>query len=170
MKINTLIHSRLYFKFSRGGVTTNNKDMKKSNCKEGAITVYCTCDIMTELFGKSEWQAVGVQLSSQCYMWVIQYFTPLSLTPVITTVAGQGGEEKQCSWREEKRFGLCGSPKFDTLSTTGILYDRRFRRSPLPSSHQKSHWGLETSMWFGFTALTGISDPKLKITRAIMET
>lgn len=42
--------------------------------------------------------------------------------------------------------------------------------TPLPQLHQKSHWGLETSMWFGFTVLTGISDPKLKITRAIMET
>lgn len=36
--------------------------------------------------------------------------------------------------------------------------------------HHKAHGGLETFMWFDFTVLTGISDPKLTITRAVMET
>ena len=138
------------------------------------LEYYCTCDIMRQLFRKQEWQAVGVQLGSHCHMWVIQHFTPLSLTPVIITVAGQGEEEKLWSWKEQRR------KKGKDLASVGFqvwhaLYHWNFlwpqvHTLTITRLHQKSHRGLETSMWFGFTVLTRISDPKLTITRAIMET
>lgn len=82
-----------------------------------------------------ERKAVGIQLNSQCHMWVIQYITHLSLTPVIITINYDKqrcrGETMELKRKEEKRKDLA-SAGFKVWHT---LYNWNFFMTPGSYAH-----------------------------------